>query len=186
MPLLLLPPPYYFFLFKNQDCLFELHETYPKQTLRNRFFIVSSQGVMRVSIPVKRQGNKKSIHVEIDYAQNWIGPLKQSLDTCYNASPYFLYYKDALWQIFDSKPRFLFQLNLSLFHWCIGILGFEKDIHFTKKFEGPCKEIEWPLPKQAYAQVFDKKPQPEISVIDLLFNLGPESEAFLKNAYTSS
>ena len=80
VPLLLLPPPFYFIYLQKESFLLEVHETYPKQTMRNRFFILTTQGEKRISIPIKKNSHLKTVDIEIDYAQAWLKTMKTSLE----------------------------------------------------------------------------------------------------------
>lgn len=87
-----------------------------KQTLRNRTFILSPNGVQRLIIPVIHTGEIKSTDAEIriDYSLPWIREHKGALEAAYNTSPCFEFLKDDLFVIYDSKPLLLFDLNFRI------------------------------------------------------------------------
>ena len=181
VPLLLLPPPFYFIYLQKESFLLEVHETYPKQTMRNRFFILTTQGEKRISIPIKKNSHLKTVDIEIDYAQAWLKTMKTSLETCYNSAPFFLFYRDDLWIIFESKPKYLVDLNLSLLEWCIKQLQLELNLKFTSQFMGACQQILWEKNEIDYPKVFAGKNLAKLSVLDLIFNVGPESFSYVSD-----
>ena len=87
-----------------------------KQTLRNRTFILSPNGIQRLIVPVQHSGSlpvSDSV-VKIDYSLPWIREHKGALEAAYNTSPYFEFFKDDLFAIYDAKPALLYDLNFQV------------------------------------------------------------------------
>lgn len=213
------PPIDYFGLILNSDKFFiEKHEFYQKQSYRNRCNILSSNGVISLSIPIERKGTHKLpiAEIEIDYTSPWISQHKKTLISAYNSSPFFEYYADDIFAILDTKRSSLFQLNTSLLTLLLELLGIGKSIYFTERFISHSEIISLchtldndanlppyndnlhcdfreslhpkkvspfieTLKKNPYYQLFDNRDFiPNLSVLDLLFNEGPNSISFLK------
>lgn len=188
-----LPPVQYFGEVSGfKEILIEACETYPRQTYRNRCSIYTANGALDLSIPVhKPEGNRtKTKEVRISYRENWQQIHMRAIESAYNASPFYLYYKDELTPFFlEKKYKYLLEFNTELFKVICNCCGIECRTKFTDSFR---KEREQDYrncfsPKKrdiaipAYPQVFGHKFGfiPGLSIIDLLFNLGPETKAYL-------
>jgi len=181
----------------------EACENYQKQSWRNRCTILSATGPLNLSFPIiHRGGSHNSIpvsEVEIDYSVNWVLQHKRAIESSYGTSAFFEYYRDELFSILDARPALLFELNLSLLHFFLLKTGISADIRFTREFslEVPedMEDLRFDItPKKAndilrrlqlekpYFQVFSQKYGfvSGLSVMDLLFNEGPDSISYLK------
>ncbi len=192
-----LPPAAYFALLLAKPVIIERHETYPKQTYRNRCLIYSEKGVMALSIPVhKPRGNHtKTGEVEIANYDKWYLRHWRAIEAAYSASPYFLYYRDELKPFFEGKHRQLFRYNYELIEKLCQLTDIQPEITFTDHFEKNPEEVtdlryimspkNKPVAKHfpEYIQVFSDRHGflPDLSVIDILFNLGPETKRYLKS-----
>ncbi len=190
------PPVAWFALLAKYEVLLEAHETYPKQTYRNRCVIYSEKGSMALSIPVlKRNGNHTNIkEVKIFNEERWYLRHWRALQSAYEAAPYYLYYKDDLEDFYSGKYESLFEFNLKLIQQVAMLLDIRFKMVLTDTFQKnpdnctdwremihpkrPLKNIEFP----PYIQVFSDRHGfiPNLSILDLLFNLGPESKAYLR------
>lgn len=178
----------------------EIHETYPKQTFRNRCNIATSSGILSLSVPVKRiNGNHtKTCDIHIDNSKNWQQLHWRSILTAYNKSPYFLYYRDLIEPVFFMKQELLVDLNTELLKTILKIIGSKNIIvHNTDKYlltpeyddlrnsfhpKYSNKDVWCELPR--YIQSFEEYHGylPDLSIIDLLFNLGPDTLTYLTKA----
>jgi hypothetical protein len=188
------PSAEYFSLIKNADKVFiEQHENYIKQTYRNRCKILTSNGVLKLSIPVmKGPGLKIQLkEIVIDYSKRWQQVHLRVITSAYSRSPYFQFYSDNLWKILLKNHRFLIDLNEELLNKCLEFLNINKCILHTSLFQ---PELELPedfryriSPKKGsgftsrpYIQVFgDSEFVGGLSILDLLFNMGPEAEGYI-------
>ena len=176
----------------------ENHETYPKQTFRNRCNIATSSGVLSLTVPVNRvNGNHtKTCDIRIDNSVNWQMLHWRSIVTAYNKSPYFLYYRDIVEPIFLKKQESLIDLNTEVLKSILHALKIKNiDILHTDQYEtkpdlydlrnsfhpklNQRQEITYNLPR--YIQAFEEKYGfvADLSIIDLLFNLGPDTLPYL-------
>jgi len=184
--------------YKYQKVYIELHETYPKQTFRNRCIIASSSGKLSLSVPVIRiNGNHtKTNDIHIDNSRNWQQLHWRSIETVYNKSPYYLYYRDQFELLFNRKKELLVELNHEIIEILLKILRINStDINYTTDYElnssaidlrnsfspkdFPYQKLTHTLPR--YIQVFEENTGfiPDLSILDLLFNLGPEALPYL-------
>jgi len=160
-------------------------EKYQKQSYRNRCTILSPNGPMDLRFPIVHNSQYGITEVLVDYSTDWVRQTKYAIETAYCSSPFFEYYKDALFAILDSHPSTLWELDMSLIDF------FCKKIGLPTPSSASCPENEKPLlihPKvkseyvaKPYWQVFGEKFGfvPGLSVMDLLFNEGPESICYL-------
>ena len=132
--------------------------------------------------------------MQISYDENWQRTHWQTIVSAYNSSPYFEYYQDELYPFFESKTKYLLDYNLQIHEQLCDFFEIENKIRLTEDFE-KVPENTFNLrdgisPKlkhnpdiafqpQTYTQVFSDKYGflPNLSILDLLFNEGP-------NAYT--
>ncbi len=195
-----LPPIEYFvFMLLSDNVLIEAHETYPKQTYRNRCYIYSCNGVESLHIPVIKPMGKysKTNEVLISYKQHWQRNHWRAICTAYRNAPFFLYYQDFLEPFFRKQTCKLLDFNYYLLNTLLSETGMAKNINFTNYFEKNISDfVDFRIsisPKStncsmlsiikmpAYQQVFDQKYgfKPNLSIIDLLFNKGPDTLEYL-------
>lgn len=159
--------------------------------MRNRCKIYGANGKLQLIIPKKRKGSNKTImkDIQICYKQNWQREHWKSIVSAYNSSPYFKYYKDDFIIYFKKKEELLINLNHNLQVLILRILQEKIDVNITNKYlrQGNFTDLRdhnFSLKKQErYDQVFMEKYGfiSNLSILDLLFNLGPESLDYLHN-----
>jgi len=190
-----LPPIEYYSVISHADevCI-EKQENYVKQTYRNRCYILSAHGPQLLSVPVYLGSlHKTSINdIRIDYSKRWQQVHLRAMTASYNASPYFEFYFENIEKIISKNHEFLFDLNMELMESVLKMLKIKTPVSPTVDFE-PVGNLENDFryrisPKaeshfihKKYYQVFNPGNAfvPGLSIIDLLFNLGPEASNFL-------
>lgn len=187
----LAPIKYYAILLQSNNCSIEIHEHFIKQSIRNRCEIYGANGKLRLTIPKERKGSSKTLisEIKIAYKENWQKLHWNAIKSAYNSSPFFEYYKDELEPFFNKKETNLVDFNNQLQEEILDLLQEDNPISYTKQYEhkGDFTDLrnhKWELEKQPeYNQVFMEKHGfiPNLSILDLLFNLGPESGEYLHN-----
>ena len=179
----------------SDQIIIERFETYPKQTFRNRCNIYGPNGLQNLSIPVVKVNGNHTQTKDIRIYQNipWKRLHWRSIETAYNNSPFFLYYKDLFIKAFEKQFDFLIDLNSHLLITILDILKIKNEIgytdHFLKDKKGILDLQTFSNKKKTssndtfphYTQVFSPIHGflADLSIIDLIFNLGPESKDFL-------
>lgn len=191
---------YFVLLTTAEKSFIEIHENYFKQSYRNRCHILSPNGKIDLSVPIKK-GNKHKTplcEIEIDYETEWIHNHIKAIETTYYPAPFFEIIFHDIFQILNSKPRFLTDLNKQLLDYYIDMLGITPNYSYTiNYFENPdnkYKDFRKDFhPKKNYVenfsflnipyyQVFQEKFGfiPELSILDLLFHLGSEAGSYIR------
>lgn len=164
---------------------------YQKQTYRNRAEIYGPNGKLKLIIPITKNkdlNHQKDIETRVDNNFLWQRNHWRSLQMSYRASPYFEFYEDAFYPFYNNKILSLMELNISLIKVILKLLKFEILIE-EKKFNEINEKKDLINTKNTaatlnlkYNQVFNNKHGflNNLSVIDLLFNLGPKSLDYLK------
>jgi len=179
----------------DQEVCIERFEHFPKQTYRNRATIYSPNGKLDLIIPVVKGSKVHTVikDVRISYESNWQRLHWMSLQTSYRRSAYFEFYEDDFAPFYEKKYPFLFDFNMELMTMLFRLLKIKQTWTFTTSYSAaPSNILDFrssihpkgktieSMPK-SYFQVFEPKHGfiPNLSVVDLLFNQGPHSLAFL-------
>jgi hypothetical protein len=131
-----LPPIDYIKEMKNADQVFiEAHDYYQKQTYRNRATILTGNGLHDLIIPIVRSNEKEIQEIRIDNSVNWQRNHWKTIESAYNQSPYFLYFRDFFEPFFQKKITFLFDFNIDLLHLLRKLFKLENSIFLTPFFD---------------------------------------------------
>ena len=188
-PTAYLPSIEYVSLFlKTENASIELFETYQKQSCRTRTNVMTANGVQTLTIPViKTNGNHTlTKDIEISYKESWQQIHLRCLESAYRKSAYFDYYFPYFEKIYKQKFNTLIELNDFCLKTILKILKVKKDYSFTTDFENIINENDYRISLskgtnkieiKPYYQVFADRHGfiPNLSIIDLLFNEGPNS-----------
>jgi hypothetical protein len=191
------PIAQYAAIIRSEEIVFEIADNFQKQTYRNRCYICSPNGKQLLNIPIKRfpNGKQKTKDVLIDYdTDNWQKNHLKSFQATYRSSPFFEFYEDELLAIFGKKHKFLLDLNLDTHFFVMDALQEEKKYSMTKSFQLTTKEddfrclanakLKFDLKLPTYTQMFDEKHGfiENLSILDLLFMMGPSAEIYLQKS----
>lgn len=190
-----LPPVEYISLISNADKTYiEREENYLKQSYRNRCYILSPGGRHLLTVPVYLGSFHKTAirDIRIDYSKRWQQVHLRALTSSYASAPFYLYYFETFERILLRNHEFLLDLNMELLEAIMKMIKPDAEVYFTSEYMHdkelpndfrysitPKKESGY-TPKE-YLQVFSPRNTfiPELSIVDLIFNKGPESVSYL-------
>ena len=188
----------------------EACENYQKQSYRNRCRFYGADGIQALSYPIIHEGGTHKLpisQIRIDWSTPWLQQHERAIVSAYRTSAYFEYYQDELFAIMESRPERLLDFNMALLRFFIEKTGLAVDLRLTAEYtkdgvqtsdDGTsviCKDLREVIhPKRPdtilkdlrlekpYFQVFARKHgfQSDLSIMDLLFNEGPDSILYLK------
>ena len=222
------PPIEYFALLAKYSVVYmEACENYQKQSYRNRCRILTSNGVEALNVPVVHENGTFSLpikEIRVDYSTPWVLRTERAIESAYSSSPFFIYYRDALFAILDSHPATLWELNRRIIDFFCAKIGIAPqiletteylpssaagmtgvaDVTFAAAENAPAGATPAAsLPDDLRSVIHPKRPNnimrelglerpywqvfrgkfgfiPGLSVMDLLFNEGPESISWLR------
>ena len=194
------PVHYFWHMNQMEEVVIEAYEHYIKQTWRNRCTIATANGPMTLSLPIET-GPMEKVNirdVKVSSHGNWQHLHWNSIESAYRSSPFFEYYQDDLRPFFEKKPGFLFDFNEEIRETICGLIEFQPKVNLSSEYLAedvlplgwldfrtrihPKKELQdTGFHPTAYYQVFDRKFGflPNLSILDLVFNMGPESVLYL-------
>lgn len=180
-------------LLKADEAVFTTHAHYQKQTYRNRCSIYGANGKLNLTIPIqhkKSQGHQKDDAVKIMWEEDWQNLHWKSLTSAYRSSPFFEFYEDELKEHFFIQPDGLMDFNLAQLKGLLAVLEIDITFKFADEYIPLNRKEEElinakktsTLSLPSYQQVFTIKHGfiPHLSILDLIFNLGPESLDYLE------
>ena len=233
------PIQWYQKLNRYDECLIERHESFIKQTYRNRMLIPTTNGPLALTIPTNHNTSLAMKDIRISDHANWRHVHWNALLSAYGESPFFEYYQDDIRPFYEKKYEFLFDFNMEITEKMIELLDIRPKISVTSEYiqseelkeksieseelkvkseefnglanhkvqssnlkvqskEVQSKEVQSivdfreairpkkPLPdaefeSKRYYQVYEQKFgfQPNMSILDLLFNEGNEAIFYL-------
>lgn len=181
---------------KADEVIFEVEDNYNKQTYRNRAYVAHSNGKLLLNIPIKHNKNGDRLRTSIVQVENdfpWLEHHLKSLKSAYRTSPFFEYYEDDLAPIFTRKVGSLLEHNLFIYDILAELIGLTT--HYTRTQEFVTKpdfidlrylvnaknKIDFTC--EEYIQVHQANHPfiPNLSVLDLLFNQGPNTLNYLES-----
>ena len=196
------PIQWYQKLYRADEAWIEQHEHFVKQTYRSRCIIATTQGTQTLSIPIEHPTSnvqrstfnvQRIKDIRISDHGNWRHLHWNALQSAYGESPFFEYYEDDLRPFFEKRWTFLFDFNEAIRQKLCELLDISPVVHFTEKYvsdyASDYREAinpKHPAPDpdfqpRRYYQVYEAKHGflPNLSIVDLLFNMGPESVFYL-------
>jgi len=184
----------------------DLGENYIKQTYRNRYEIYTAAGRKPISVPVKKQdGNHTSMHrMLLSDHEPWQRTHWRTIKAAYQNSPFFIHYEAEIEALIQTERKYLYQYNEACLQGIFSLLEIQFQNEYTKEYykgEGidlrnyftpkSSNQVSNVLNALPYHQVFEEKHGfiADLSILDLIFNLGPEATYYLetaKKAYLSA
>lgn len=192
---------------KADKVIFENEDNYQKQTFRNRMYIYDSNGKLLLNIPIRhrsallgepKMGGQHQLYKEVQI-ENEFGWQKQhwrALKASYQTSPFFEFYEDELRPIYHTEYKYLMDFNYACLEFIMDSIQLELDYEKTSEYNREPENLTDFRPlinakqksefkQQAYTQVFGDKHGflPNLSILDLLFNEGPNSLLYLQEQH---
>lgn len=200
----LAPIQYYAHLYAAHEAIEDRGEHYVKQTYRNRCYIATPTGAQPLTLPIVRDGAVHTAVRDIRLSDHgkWQHLHWTALTSAYESSPYFEYYADDFRPLYEQHFDFLVDFNDALRQTVLSLLSLDKNTTPSNEYVTPTPEMtdlrSIISPKQSleadtafrptpYYQVFKERTGfiPNLSIADLLFNMGPESRLVLKKSFFS-
>lgn len=197
------PIQYYCKLVQYPEIYIEQWENYSKQSYRNRCNIYGANGSLALSVPVVKATSKKilSKDVKISYDTDWQKLHWKGIEAAYKSSPFYEYYIDDFERFFTKKWNYLLEFNNEIQNEILGALEIEPNIQFTDDFiefgnseyddfrnlihpKSSKLDKDESFSSEKYYQVFGDKHGfiENLSILDLIFNMGPESLLYLESS----
>lgn len=189
-------PPIEYFLWTSREfpVIIDLHENYIKQSYRNRCSIYTSNGMLSLAVPVSKTTghHTKVADISLQGSDRWKHNHWRALKSAYSSSPFFLYYADEIKSILFSRHNSLSELNKTLFEEISNLAELKIRVRYSTSYisgDGQLDLRKHLHPKLAspvkfleYTQVFKTKFGfiPNLSILDLMFNKGPETANYLQ------
>lgn len=196
------PIKYMALLYAHREACVEMEacEHIIKQSWRNRCDLMTAGGMQSLTIPIERPSCGKTAikDVRISEHGSWRHLHEQALRSSYGSSPFFEYYWDDLYPFYHKPYRYLWDFNWELLHTLLGLLHYNVNIRETTSFLAPSEGRDLDYRYTLHPRLLDRdklqdyKPYyqpfatrlgfiPELSVYDLLMNMGPESILYLRD-----
>ena len=185
------PVQWYQKLHRYDQVVIDGEERFLKQTYRNRCLIATTQGVQALTVPVVHDSKSSISDVLISDHGNWRHLHWQALQSAYGDSAFFEYYEDDLRPFFkENNWERLVDYNDAICRKVCDLLDIQpsivhqssqdcSDFRLVINPKHPLEDSEF-MPRKYY-QVYQQKHGflSNLSILDLLFNMGPESIFFL-------
>ena len=196
------PVQWYQKLYRHEAVEIEQWESFLKQTYRNRCLIATTQGIQALTVPIERGTSQLIRDIRISDHGNWRHLHWNAFVSAYGESPFFEYYQDDIRPFFENRWDYLFDFNEAIREKMCELLDIQPKVSFTQ-FWNDSDDSEYsdnsdysdfreainpkhPLPDpdfepKPYYQVYQQKHGflPNLSILDLLFNMGPEGIFYL-------
>ena len=194
------PVSYFSKILLHGSIVIEKHENYSRQSYRNRCEILGANGSIALSIPIKKGDEHKTPvkDVRIEYDKKWQHLHWKSIESAYRSSPFYEFYADYLEPFYSMRENYLFDFNYKLLLTILEMIELEVRISVSEEYVpardfpgSDYRDIIHPKKRDLadpmfraleYNQVFGERHgfQPDLSILDLVFNEGPNSLEVLK------
>ena len=185
------PPISHWKHISSNNLQWSINSSYNKQTLTNRTYIDSSNGELMLTVPIKHSGKnvpRKFSEIKIDNSSNWKKTHYKSIKICYQSSPFFEFYEDDISFFYESDYEYLNQLNFASINLVCNWINLEmpkenfnvKEKEFINLIYLSNTKRTRELLEKKYTQTFQVSNGfiNDLSILDLIFNCGPDSKNY--------
>ena len=184
-----LPPITYFqYLYKYASIYIEHKEYYMRHSIRNRALILGSKNHFLLTVPIVRKHYSKTLVEDIKIANNdWKKKHINSIQSAYGSSPFFIHYFEDIKKIINKNYTFLIDLNYNLINYFLLELKISHELKqttcYVKNYPNTDvdqrNKIKIYIDSKQYIPFGYQSPIPNLSIIDLIFNLGPNTKEYI-------
>ena len=185
----------YIVMVQSDAFKFEVCDSYQKQTYRNRCYIYGANGKLSLNIPVRysQKNRQNTKEIEIENSSKWQSIHWKSIESAYKTSPFFEFYEDDFKVLFENPKELLLDFNLECIAVINSCIGFDPLLSYSEQFLKTTSQPDYrflvnarkesKIETKPYIQVFQEKHGVinNLSILDLLFNEGPNTLNYLKN-----
>lgn len=179
----------------EQTIQLDVQEYFVKQSYHNRMHILSANGLLALSAPTSGGNFHRPLHeIKLNYSHNLMSKNHMALQSAYGSSPYYEHYDYLLEPVLFKEYVFLHELSFALIQWVNKQLKLTIELSITENYIPPIntgdyrkmfnakRKAEYVIPLSRYPQTFEHKHGfvPDLSILDLLFNMGPASADYLQ------
>jgi len=178
-----------------QNIVLEVNENFQKQSYRNRCYVSGANKMETMIIPLLQGGRKKVMkEIQIDYSEAWTRIHWGCLQSAYGKSPYFEHYAPYFEKAYQKKHKYLVDLNFELLTICLNKLNLKQTKSYSlsyfdqsydifdarNRFDNKKNRENYIFTdNRPYYQTFGKGFLPNLSIVDLIFNTGPEAGFYI-------
>jgi hypothetical protein len=197
------PIQWYQKLYRYDQTLIEQYDSYQKQTYRNRCVIATANGLQTLTVPVEHSVNSQELSanspkvkdLRISDHNQWRRIHWNALQSAYSESPFFDYYADDIRLFFEKRYEFLIDFNEAIRQTVCDLLDIHPNVSYTSDFSlqpsaiddyrevinAKHPQADADFQPRRYWQVFEDRHgfQANLSILDLLFNMGNEAVFYL-------
>lgn len=187
---------YYVLLSQFTEVQFEVNDSFPKQTYRNRTYFLTANKIQQLVIPVKYSNGQPTKEVTVDYSQRWVKDHWGAFYSAYGKAPFYEYFAEDFRRMWENETKYLVDLNLKFNELVFKVLQLSINVRLTEKFEKICqhdfrnvvspkksftdRKIYQPSP---YPQLFGDTFAPNLSIVDLIMCEGPNAAQILTSSH---
>jgi hypothetical protein len=174
-------------ILKQEEVVFSFSRKLDKKSYANRTLIATANGIQTLSIPLEGGRGSRIPYCDVlmSNQENWRAKHLMALQSAYSKSPFYEFYIDKIAKVYASNHPTLQEFNFELFNTISKILKVEIHIKVEERMSIPISfepNVYESLP--SYPQVFRNKYefQSDLSILDLIFNMGNRSLKYLQEA----
>ena len=191
LPLCCFAPVSWYVLYADESFCLAQDEYFQKQTYRNRFDILTGNGVQTLTLPIESTGGERKFLRDIRISSEYNGKKTlQAIRSAYGNSAMYDFIEQELEELFLKEEKFLIDFNSKAHEWSrswypkvLDERSTESKVVSQRSTESKVLDERWkvrgtrPVELKSYPQVFaDRFPfEKDLSILDAIFNLGKTS-----------